>query len=417
MKVLLFTNLYPSHRAPTRGIFNLHVFRALSKHCETRLIAPLPWWSKQRKIRDLFVVPEETETGICASYPTYWSLPRMHNLHGAGMYYSVQKQVKQLYREFPFDAILASWAYPDAYAAARIARDLDVPLITNLLGSDINALIETSVRPQIEFALRQSAKIIPVSQALGCKIAAMGVPESKIVVQHNGVDATKFQLRDKQELRQKLGISHNGALVCYVGNFVEEKGVDVLVNAFRLLKEAGRTDIHLALIGSGSLDPTLRNIVEANGMSAMVTFYGRRKHDEIPDWMAACDLFCLPSLREGCPNVILEALCSGRPVVASCVGGVPELLSEKEGALVPPSNPNALKDGILATLARTWEPETLRSAVDGRSWDDVGLGYYRIVEAAIREAKGTALPLSKSNDIQASELISEAWSECKQRVR
>ena len=139
------------------------------------------------------------------------------------------------HREFPFDAILASWAYPDAYAAARIARDLDVPLVTNLLGSDINALIDTGVRPHIEFALKQSAKIIPVSQALGNKIAAMGVPESKIAVQHNGVDATKFQLRDKQELRQKLGISHTGALVCYVGNFVREKGVDVLVNAFRLI--------------------------------------------------------------------------------------------------------------------------------------------------------------------------------------
>ncbi len=385
MKVLLFTNLYPSHHAPTRGIFNRHVFGALSKHCETRLIVPLPWWSKQRKIRDWFVTPEETGTGIRAGYPTYWSFPRLHKMHGAGMYYSVQKQIKRIYREFPFDAILASWAYPDAYAAARVARDLNVPLVTNLLGSDINALIETDVRPHIEFALKQSAKIIPVSEALGNKIAGMGVPESKIVVQHNGVDTAKFQLRDKQALRRKLGIAHSGALVCYVGNFVSEKGVDVLVNAFRLLKEGGRTDIHLALIGSGALEPNLRSIVQQNGMEQTVTFYGRRKHDEIPDWMAACDVFCLPSLREGCPNVVLEALCSGRPVVASCVGGVPELLSTQEGALVPPSNPSALKDALLATLARSWEPEVLRRAVDGRSWDDVGFGYYQILDAAVKE--------------------------------
>ena len=385
MKVLLFTNLYPSHRAPTRGIFNRHVFGALSKHCETRLIAPLPWWSKQRKIRDLFVAPQENHAGIPAGYPTYWSFPRLHKLHGAGMYYSVQKQIKRIYREFPFDVILASWAYPDAYAAARVARDMNIPLVTNLLGSDINALIETEVRPQIEFALRQSARIIPVSKALGCKIAEIGVPESKIAVQHNGVDAAKFQLRDKQELRQKLGISHSGALVCYVGNWVSEKGVDVLVNAFRLLKEAGRTDIHLALIGSGALEPTLQTIVQQNGMEQTVTFYGRRKHDEIPDWMAACDVFCLPSLREGCPNVVLEALCSGRPVVASCVGGVPELLSTEEGALVPAGDPHALKEAILETFARSWEPEVLRRAVDGRSWDDVGFGYYRILEAATKE--------------------------------
>jgi glycosyltransferase involved in cell wall biosynthesis len=409
MKVLLFTNLYPSRRAPTRGVFNLHVFRALSQHCETRLIAPLPWWGAQRTAKDWFRVPYEQESGICAGYPTYWSLPKLHKLHGAGMYHSVRKQIRKLHREFPFEVILASWAYPDAYAAARIARDLNVPLVTNILGSDINALIETDVRPQIEFALRQSTKIIPVSRALGAKIVDMGVPESKIAVQHNGVDAAKFQLRDKQEIRRQLGIKHEGALVCYVGNFVGEKGVDVLVQSFRLLKEAGRTDIHLSLIGSGSLDPSLRATVQAHGMEQMVTFYGRRKHDEIPLWMAACDVFCLPSLREGCPNVILEALCSGRPVVASCVGGVPELLTEREGALVPPSDPNALKNGILATLSRAWNPNTLRQAVQGRSWDDVGYGYYRILEQAIWETNGTPLPSEQSKCLP--DVLADRWGD------
>src|SRR5436309_4987970 len=123
MKTLLFTNLYPYAQAPTRGMYHVSVFGALSRHCEVRLVAPLPWWTRTRRPWEWVTVPRETSTGIDASFPTYWSIPGRHALHGDAMYRSLRGYVANLRREFPFDVILAAWAYPDAVAAARLALD------------------------------------------------------------------------------------------------------------------------------------------------------------------------------------------------------------------------------------------------------------------------------------------------------
>src|SRR6185312_4813168 len=98
-----------------------------------------------------------------------------------------------------------------------------------------------------------------------------------------------------------------------------------------------------------------------------VYFCGRRPHAEIPHWIGASNVFCLPSRREGCPNVVLEALSCGRPVVASRVGGVPELLSGENGMLVPAGNATALAKQLHAALDRDWEPAALRNSVESLS--------------------------------------------------
>ena len=139
MKTLLFTNLYPFAQAPTRGMHHVSVFGAISRHCEVRLVAPLPWWSRVRRPWEWITVPHETTTGIDASFPTYWSIPGRHELHGDAIYRSLRGYVEKFRRDFPFDVILAARAYPDAYAAAQLARDFGCPLVTNVLGSDVPA--------------------------------------------------------------------------------------------------------------------------------------------------------------------------------------------------------------------------------------------------------------------------------------
>ena len=111
----------------------------------------------------------------------------------------------------------------------------------------------------------------------------------------------------------------------------------------------------------------------------------RKLHDEIPRWMNAFDLFCLPSRREGCPNVILEALASGKPVVASRVGGIPELINEDNGILVPAESPAALAQAWKAALERRWDAEALRKSVQFLSWDAVGETYFDLLGTVIDE--------------------------------
>ena len=389
MKTLFISNLYPSADAPTRGMYNVHVFGAIGRHCETRLISPRPWWSRIKQPGKLLSVPQENRGGMTATYPTFWTLPRYGVAYnGAALYHSIYGQVKRLRRDFPFDVILAAWAYPDAAAAARLARDFQCPLIINVLGSDINALAQMpALKPQIVSALRQAHRVISVSGALRERVLELGLPPEQVITQHNGVDREKFTLQDKTAVRARLGLPPNRPIILYVGNFVPEKGVDTLVTAIKHLLELGQKDVLLALVGSGPLEPALHSLVAQHGLQENVTFCGRKPHTEIPEWMAACDVFCLPSLREGCPNVVLESLSSGRPVVASEVGGVPELLDAATGLLVPAGEPEAFAKALHIALCRNWSAEALRDATRGSSWELAGDAYYAALESAVNNRK------------------------------
>jgi glycosyltransferase involved in cell wall biosynthesis len=99
--------------------------------------------------------------------------------------------------------------------------------------------------------------------------------------------------------------------------------------------------------------------------------------------MAAADVFCLPSVREGCPNVMLEALASGRPVVATRVGGIPELARDDNALLVPPSDPGALAEALAASWSRAWDPENLRAGVAQYSWETSARALIAAADAAL----------------------------------
>lgn len=390
-RVLILSNLYPSPSAPTRATYNLQGFRALSGYCATRIVVPVLWWERTQRPLEWIVTPRSRATGIEAVYPSCWHLPQFHPLHPWTMHASVARYVRRIHREFPFDAILASWACPDGVAAARLAREFDCPVVTMVLGTDVNALAgHPALRRHLEWGLQRAARVITVSAALRDRVTELGVAPERIRVQHNGVDGERFRIRDRGAARQRLGVPADRQLVTFVGNLVPEKGVDVLIEALGALRGTGTENLELALVGAGGMEETLRPRAAALGIGPRVRFCGRRPHEEIADWITAADLFCLPSRREGCPNVVLEALASGRPVVASRVGGVPELIREETGVLVPADDPAALAEGIRTALTRTWDPGALRRSVPYLSWDQFGRTLHQTLEEAIQEHHGTA---------------------------
>ncbi|HEU4752137.1 MAG TPA: glycosyltransferase family 4 protein [Armatimonadota bacterium] len=390
-RVLILSNLYPSRQRPTRGTFNLQGFRALARFCEVRVAAPEPWWTRIRRPSELLAPSHELDSGLPAYFPTYWSLPRAPQLHAAGMERSLGPFLTRLRREFPFDIILAAWAYPDGVAAERLSRRFGCPAVLMVLGSDVNELAQhRALGDQIGHSLRSAAGVITVSRALRERVVRMGVPASQVTVQHNGVDGERFTIREAGPVRTGLGLPAAARLITYVGNLVHEKGVDLLVEAMAHLRD--RPDTHLVLVGDGPLLPALRARAEALGVANKVQFAGRRLHPEIPDWISAADVLCLPSRREGCPNVVLEALASGRPVVAAAVGGVPELLRGDTGVLVRPEAPELLAVALREALDRSWEPERLRASVPCLSWDEFGRAIHDVLEGAIR-ARSSSAPL------------------------
>jgi glycosyltransferase involved in cell wall biosynthesis len=387
MKALLVSNIYPSASQPTRGVFNANVFRAIGAYCDVRVVSPRAWWTRLRNPQQLLSAPIEIRDGITASYPSFWSVPGRPKLHGAALAKALLRHAEAIRRSFPFDIVLASWVYPDGFAAARVASRFCCPLVINVLGSDINSLANLpALRPQIIEALSAADRVLTVSKALKERVVELGIPETKVVVQHNGVDGERFAVCDRREARKRLGLPEACQLICTVGRLSQEKGLDVLIAASAKLA-CKMKDLRVAIVGGGPLEGALKRLSSTLGLANQIVFAGARPNDEVPLWLSACDVFCLPSRSEGCPNVILEALASGRPVVASQVGGIPELLNTANGIMCPPDDPDALALALEhALLDQAWDAVQLRESVEYLSWRDVGAAYHRELVKALERA-------------------------------
>ena len=164
-----------------------------------------------------------------------------------------------------------------------------------------------------------------------------------------------------------------------------KKAPDILIEAIGSPPLAAVSDAHVTFIGDGGLKESLLARATALGIRDRVSFLGRVPPDEVALRFSASDVLCLPSRREGCPNVVLESLASGRPVVAAAVGGVPELLHDGNGIMAPSDDPSALARAIVSALRREWDPAALRATVPSLSWDDMGQKLHTVISRAIGE--------------------------------
>jgi len=241
--------------------------------------------------------------------------------------------------------------------------------------------------------------ILAKSKALHDVVVEVGVPESKVVIDYNGIDQDLFCPVDRVEACRKLSIDPAVRRILFVGNLVPVKDVATLIRAFALLVaeetakhaiytkgEVGRATHELIIIGSGPEEPHLRKLAFDLGLivasdthtptlshTHTLSFFGRLPRKGVSKWMQACDLLCLPSLNEGVPNVVLEALASGLPVVASRTGGIPEIhRGEQVGALVDPGDVKGVSSALEDVLVRARDPGALRESVSSFTWRQNG---------------------------------------------
>ncbi len=378
MKVLALTNLFPNARQPNRGVFNLQQLTALSRLCEVRVIAPIAWqpWSHGLSRPMPY---EERWNEIPTVHPFYAYTPGFgRSAYPLLMAASLYATVRRVVDEFRPDALYACWAYPDAVAAAVLARQLRLPWVAKVQGSDINVFAQTPIRQaQIRWALRRASCTIAVSEALKRRLIEIGVPGGHVRVLHNGVNLERFGLQDQQVARRKTGLPLERPIILFVGNLLMSKGAEDLIEAMRHLAADQERSPLAVLVGEGSDRELLTAQIRRHGIEDAVRLIGARPHAEIPDWIAAADLLCLPSHREGCPNVVLEALACGRPVVASNVGAVPDFVDAHRGVVVEPQQPAQLAAALRDVTARDWDAARVRSRVAGLSWEDNAHALYK----------------------------------------
>jgi glycosyltransferase involved in cell wall biosynthesis len=290
-------------------------------------------------------------------------------------------------KAFKPDAIIGYWVYPDGNAALRVARELGVPAVIGALGSDIH-LREGLNEVLTRRTLAQSDAVIVVSRAMrDFTIRTFGTRADKIHTIVNGYNTGIFYPQDRAAARQALNLPQDIELLTYVGRFIEAKGLLELLEAFEALQRQ-RPQVRLALIGSGVLEDRLRQVCEAKGLTDKVLFPGGQPPDRVALWLAASQLSTLPSWSEGYPNVVVEGIACGRPVVATDVGGTREIIQHGvNGLLIPPRDAAALQRALSDALDRAWDAEAIAAGIR-RSWDDVATETLAVCEALIARQPG-----------------------------
>ena len=228
--------------------------------------------------------------------------------------------------------------------------------------------------------LREADAVVAVSEHLRrVVVSRYGVPLERTHTIINGYNTSIFGLQPQSRCRQALGLPENSRLIVYVGRLIEAKGLRELLQAFTLLA-AKDESVHLSMIGDGVMRSEIARLAKASPAAARIYMPGALTPAQVANWLGACDVATLPSWSEGYPNVVVEALACGRPVVASRVGGVPEIVHEDNGILVPPRDTDALARGLETALAREWNREAIAGMMH-RTWDDVASETLRVYQS------------------------------------
>jgi glycosyltransferase involved in cell wall biosynthesis len=369
MKIAVVTSYFRRSNHPYGGNSAFHTLRFLKRHAEIEVICPLAAYPKVSCLApktyerpDLTYRPPELKT----SYFEYPAIPiASRPLNGR----TCARLLLPYLRAFQPDLILSYWIYPDGYSAVRVGQILGVPAIVGAIGSDVRRRNDPVTRYLVRKTMLEAAGVITVSEELRQRAIALGIPPGKVTTILNGCDASVFYPGDRDQARRLVSCDGNGELILYVGNLIRSKGLAELMDAFSGLLKS-RPGVRLALIGKGAYGETILRRAAAAGVGDRLMMLGHQGSTTVAHWMRAADVFCLPSYSEGCANVIIEALVCGRPVVATNVGGIPELIDESCGILVPAHDSGQLQLALQAALSRQWDTNRIARQFK-RSWEDV----------------------------------------------
>ncbi|HEV2172461.1 MAG TPA: glycosyltransferase [Nitrospira sp.] len=370
--MLVFTTVFPSPGFPLHGTFVLERTRHLASLADIRVVAPVPWY------RSLSPQPSLTSelAPATVTHPQFWYIPRfMKAFDGVFLFLSAVREVSRLRRTFKFDLIDAHFAYPDGFAAVLLGRWFRCPVCITLRGTIIPLSRRPLIRWLCDWAIRHATRVIAVAENLAQRARQGGVPAERIKVIANGVDGERFRLIARKAAREQLGLSERGRLLVSVGHLSPRKGFHRVIRSLPKIVETF-PDVRLAIVGGrgaeGDNSADLRALVSKLGLENQVLFVGEQTPDRVALWLGAANAFVLASDFEGCPNVILEAMACGRPIVATRVGDVERMVPAFAGILVDdPEDPVALGASLLAILNRDWDAHRIRDHVSARSWDDV----------------------------------------------
>lgn len=348
--VLVITTLFPNRVQQRHGIFVetrlLHLIE--SGDIQATVIAPVPWFPFKLKAfpeysKYVDVPREETRKGVVIHHPRYLVIPRVGMLLTPFfLALSVCLKVRKLRKQgLAYDLVDAHYYYPDGVAVAIVAKFLAKPFVVTARGTDINLIPEYSIpRRMILWAEKRASASFTVSKAMKMRMVKLGVDPGRIHVMRNGVNFQFFRPLEREVCRKKYGLVR--PTLVSVGNLIELKGHHIVIDALRFLPE-----LDLVIVGDGPEEVALREQVAATNLTDRVTFLGTVSQDQLVEIYNAADILVLASSREGLANVLLESMACGTPVVATRVGGSPEVVCDHAaGILVEDRSAHGIAESI-----------------------------------------------------------------------
>jgi glycosyltransferase involved in cell wall biosynthesis len=359
MKVCLLTTSFPRFEGDYAGVFVFDLATWLRKQgIEVEVVAPYEVGIPKSEVmngikvsRFRYMIPRRWQRiaylgGIPANLRRYWLARAQLPLFFLAFFFRALRACRGC------DVIHAYWIF-GGLVAALLSAVTAKPAVLTVQGSDINVLYENRwLRRFRAFVVRRVAKIIAVSNPLAERVRELGAEADKVAMIPNGADTSIFaDCSSDNPFQSRL---------VWVGRLSREKGVRYLIEAMaKVVKEFPQAQ--LTLVGDGPLRGDVERRISELALTENVQLTGMVSHEDIPGYLSRSDLLVLPSLSEGLPLVLVEAMSAGKPVVATRVGGIPDVLcengGEQTGTLVDPGDSQALAQAISTMLN---DPEKAR---------------------------------------------------------
>lgn len=357
MRILMLPKDFPAEATPSAGVFVLRQAQALAELGHAvhvlRVVPAAPGisekWKTYNAIPDEYVFEGISVKTIRAVFP-----PRM-----IGMEYlplQVGAKIAREARTFGADVVHAHFLLPCGQLAVR----QPFPSVVTAHGSDAYswAWRRRGLTAAAREAVNGAGAVVAVSGFIRDKVLQLAQRDVSVVF--NGADERVFYPGDRAKARNELGLPSGRPVIAFAGSLVATKGLFDLLEALALLADLQPVAV---LAGEGAGRKAAQEFAAAHSLD--VRFAGRLSHDELATVYAASDVFTLPSHNEGLPVVVCEAMLSGRAVVATPVGGIPEIVSDgRTGLLVPVSSPERLA----SALRRILEDSPLRERMETEAY-------------------------------------------------
>lgn len=389
MRILTFTNLYPSAAQPRHGIFVEHRIRQLvaTGAAAVRVVAPVPWVPKANAwfghhAALANVAAHETRYGIEVWHPRFFAVPKVTSwINPYTMALSALPLVRRLQRQSDFDLIDAHFVYPDGAAAVLLGRWLGKPVVVSARGTDINDFPQYRVpRAWIKWVTRQAAAMITVSAALRAALLQLEVRPERVTVLRNGVDLDLFVPRDRAALGRELEL--RSPMMLSVGHLIPDKGHQLVIEALAQL-----TDVHLVIAGDGPMRGALESLARRLGVAERISWAGVVSQEQLARYYAAADVTVLASRLEGMPNVLLESIACGTPVIASDVGGNGEIVTGPvPGVLMADRDARSIAAAYRQLAAQPRDRDHVRKHAEKFGWAATTHGLLQLFAGVIEGA-------------------------------